>query len=276
LNENRKQLQEQGLGLAAISYDTPAILANFAQRKGIQFTLLSDPESKFIKQLGLMNESVPADSFAYGVPHPGTFILDASGSIVSKEFDEDYRERTTVSNLLTQKFNLRTGAAESMVTTKHLRVTASASNAVIRAGEHIRLVLDIEMMPKMHVYAPGVEGYIAIDWTMKDPKGFEPRPVEWPASKKLRLEAIQETVPVYDGRFSLQREIVLAPMPKLQPFLDANKDLIIEGTLMYQACDDRLCYIPQKVPVQWKVHFEPHDPQRVPPELRKPVGKSSQ
>ena len=36
------------------------------------------------------------------------------------------------------------------------------------------------------------------------------------------------------------------------------------GVFSYQACDDHMCYIPQKVPLTWKLHFEPHDTQRAP------------
>ncbi len=269
LQESREALRKQGLGLAAISYDSVAILQNFANRKGIQFPLLSDPDSKIIRSFGILNDAVPKDSPFYGIPHPVTFIVDASGSVISKKFDEDFKQRYTVANILTETLNIRTGAAESKTETKHLTVTASATNAKVRPGERIRLLLDIELKPSMHVYAPGVEGYIPIEWKMTDSAGYKAAPASYPLSKKLRLEAIQETVDVYAGRFTLQREITIGPQQALKAVVNEAGDLVLEGTLRYQACDDRLCYVPQTIPLKWTLKYEPHDPQRVPAELQR-------
>ena len=48
LEQNLSGIRKQGLGLAAISYDSPEVLKNFAGRMHISFPLLSDPESKII------------------------------------------------------------------------------------------------------------------------------------------------------------------------------------------------------------------------------------
>ena len=271
LNESREQLKQQGLGLAAISYDSIAVLDSFARRKQIGFTLLSDPDSKVIREFGVFNEDVPKDNPFYGIPHPITFLVDAKGKVVSKEAEKDFRERPTVSSLMVEKFGLRTGAAQSEIQSKYAHITASSSNSVIRAGEHIRLILDIQLPPGMHVYAPGVEGYLPIEWKMRDAISYSAMAVEYPKAKILRLEAIQETVPVYEGQFTLQREVTLSNAQKLTPTLTPGQEIVVEGTLRYQACDDRQCYLPQTVPLQWKLRYEPHDTQRAPEELRKKV-----
>lgn len=271
LQESREELRKQGLGLAAISFDSVDVLSNFARRKGIQFPMLSDPDSKIIRAFGILNEEVPKGSPFYGIPRPVTFLVDAGGQVISKTFDEDYQQRYTVANILTEKLNIRTGAAQSQVETRHLKVTASATNAKVRPGERIELLVDIELKPKMHVYAPGVQGYIPIEWKMADSDGYKVLPVVNPPSKKLHLPAIQETVDVYDGNFSLRREVVIAPQAKVHPLVNQAGELVIEGTLRYQACDDRLCYIPQTVPLKWTVKYENHDPTRVPPELQRKV-----
>ena len=271
LNESRETLRKAGLGLAAISFDSVAVLSNFAKRKAIGFPLLSDPESKLIRDFGILNESVAKDNPFYGIPHPVTYIVDPKGVVISRKFDEDYRQRFTVGNILTEKLDVRTGAAQSQVETKHLKVTASASNAKVRPGERIRLILDIDLKPGMHVYAPGVEGYIPVDWKVTDSPAFQAAPAIYPPSKKLRLEAIQETVDVYDGRFTLQREAIVGAQAKVDPVVKEGGQLVIEGTLRYQACDDRMCYLPQTVPLKWTLQYEPHDRTRVPAELQRRV-----
>jgi len=77
----------------------------------------------------------------------------------------------------------------------------------------------------------------------------------------LRLEAIDETVPVYNGKFRLVRDITIG-----KAYLGT---LTVEGTLKYQACDDRMCYVPQTVPLKWTFQVEPHDRERPPAELQR-------
>ena len=52
-------LKRQGVGVAAVSYDPVAVLADFSARRGITFPLLSDPESLTIKRYGIFNTMVP-------------------------------------------------------------------------------------------------------------------------------------------------------------------------------------------------------------------------
>ena len=119
-----KELQDKGLGLAAISYDPPATLADFSRRRGITFPLLSDAGSATIKGYGLLNPlpedaqgpnksdpAVAAEVQKYvsvvrpnagmiGIAFPGTFLLDRRGRVTSRFFEDFYIERNTVSSLM--------------------------------------------------------------------------------------------------------------------------------------------------------------------------------
>jgi hypothetical protein len=270
LEESREELRKRGVGLAAISYDSVAVLKHFADRKGITFPLLSDADFKVIRDFGLLNEEAPKNTPFFGVPHPVTYIVDSRGIVKSRHFEEDYRKRYTTGNILTEQLNIRTGAVSTTVKNPRISVTASSSNAVVRAGERIRLILDVQLPRTMHVYAPGVQGYIPIDWKLNDSAAFEAIAFQYPPSKTVHLPAIQETVPVYENAFSLQREIVMAQPAALKPLLSGST-FVVEGSFRYQACDDKKCYIPETIPLKWTLRFEPHDSQRVPPELqRKP------
>ena len=143
--------------MAAVSYDSVAVLRNFAERRGIHFPLLSDPDSKVIRELGILNESIPKDNPFFGVPYPGTFVLNEQGVITAKYFEDDFRERYTYADILTRRFGVGTGP-RTEVEGKQLGLEAGSSNLVVAAGQRVSLTLDIEMKPNMHVYAPGVEG----------------------------------------------------------------------------------------------------------------------
>ena len=269
LEQNKDELRKLGLGLAGVSYDSAAVLHTFAERKGIHFPLLSDPDSKIIRELGILNETVEKTSPVFGVPYPGSFVLDSKGVIVAKYFEDDYRQRYTAADLLMHQFGVIPAQAKSDVEGKQLRLTAAASNAVVTVGQRVALTLDIELKPGMHVYAPGVESYIPIDWTMKESEAATVHDASFPKSQMLNLPAINETVPVFTGSFRLTRDITVGPADKVKPLLDGSGRFTLEGALRYQACDDRVCYIPQNLPVKWTLQFEDLDRQRVPIELQR-------
>ncbi len=269
LEHSRAQFEKLGLGLAALSYDSVAILQDFAERRGIHFTLLSDPDSKIIRSVGLLNETVPRNSPFFGIPNPGTFILDSKGMIKAKYFEEDFRERFTAGDILTRQFGVAPAADRHEVTGKQLTAIVSASNFVVRGGQRVALAIDATLKPGMHVYAPGVEHYIPIEWTMKQSPAFTAHAVALPPSKMLHLPVIDETVPVYQGEFRIVRDITIAAEPKVKALTDASGQFTIEGTLRYQACDDRMCYLPQELPLKWTFQLEGHDRERVPAALQR-------
>ncbi len=84
------KLEEVGIQVVGISYDSQKILARFAKRRKISFPLLSDVGSKTIDAYGIRNSSRRD-----GLPHPGTFILNAEGMVLVKLFHEGYRKRHT-------------------------------------------------------------------------------------------------------------------------------------------------------------------------------------
>ncbi len=264
------RIRQQGFGLAAISYDSVAVLKNFAGRRGITFPLLSDPDSRIIQSFGILNESTPKNTPFSGIPNPGTYLLDPKGLVVSKYFVDDFRERDTAGEILVKQFGIRTEEAHSTAETRYFQVSASASNQLVHQGQHISLLLDLELKPKMHVYAPEVQnGYIPIDWKIADSPAFKPSAVDYPKPQVLRLDVIKETVPVYVGRVRLVRNIVIGSDAQVKPMLAGGSELIVDGSLRYQACDDRECYLPATLALKWTLQFEPLDRQRVPAELQR-------
>ena len=53
LQDRLDELDAAGIGVAAISYDPVDVLAEFAERRGITFPLLSDPDSATIEAFGI-------------------------------------------------------------------------------------------------------------------------------------------------------------------------------------------------------------------------------
>ena len=255
--------------MAAVSYDSVAALQHFAKRKGITYPLLSDPDSKIIRAFGVLNDNFPRDHVWYGVPFPGTFVVDENGIIRAKYFEEDHRERYTASNILVRYFGNGT-SARTEVETKHLKLTSSASESAVRPGNRIALALDVEPKPGMHVYGPGVEGgYIPVEWKIASSSGWLAHTEAWPPSTKLHLAAIRETAPVHRDRFRVTRDLTIGQNQEIRPLLTSSQELVVTGSFRYQACDDKECYPPQTIPLQWVFRVQPHDTERAPAELRR-------
>lgn len=181
--------------------------------------------------------------------HPGWYVLDARGVIVSEYFDDN--ARYTPAAILVHQFGWTPPEPATEVTGKQLTAMAGASDATVAPGERVTLLLDIDLNPDMHVYAPGVNGYIPIDWKMQDSQTAAVHPAIFPRSQKLYLKAIDETVPAYRGHFRLTRDITIPSENQLRPALDASGHFMVSGSLRYQACDDRVCYIPQELHLTW-------------------------
>ena len=96
-------LERQGLGLAVITYDPVTTLKRFAGERGLTFPLLSDQGSAVIRRYGLLNTTVAPDSRAFGIPHPGTFMLDTKGVVTARYFEAAYQERNTVESILVRE-----------------------------------------------------------------------------------------------------------------------------------------------------------------------------
>jgi hypothetical protein len=97
--------------------------------------------------------------------------------------------------------------------------------------------------------------------------GIELQPVVYPNSKILYLEAIQEHVPVFEGKFSVTQDLAVTPSrtsDALRSVLSKERTISITGDLKYQACDQRICYPPTSVAVRWQLQILPLDLKRSP------------
>ena len=135
--------------------------------------------------------------------------------------------------------------AKAPIETAHLVVTTSASAAAVARGGKVTLQLDVAPKPKMHVYAPGQEGYIAIVLTLDADPGVAAAKAKYPVGEKYVMPALNETMLVYAKPFRITQDVTIKSS-------DAGPRTI-KGTLRYQACDDRICFLPKNVPVEWTV-----------------------
>ena len=73
---------------------------------------------------------------------------------------------------------------ESRAETKHLTIATSAT-AAAASGKRVSLLVDVTPKPKMHVYSPGQDGYIAITLTLEPNPAFTAAKAKYPAGEKI-------------------------------------------------------------------------------------------
>jgi hypothetical protein len=253
-----EELKKRKLGLVAISYDSADTLKRFAETRGITFPLVSDQGSAIIKRYGLLNTTVEPGNRAYGVPFPGTFIIDRHGTVRSRFFEDAYQERNTVASILVRQGGTAFGPT-SVVDTPHLRLKASVSDVRVAPGERVSLVFDIEPKPRMHVYAPGKHTYQVVRTTIETEPWLRVHPMAYPASEIYLFKPLNERVEVYQKPFRLVQDVTVLATRDAQEQLAKLSQLMIGGRLEYQACDDKLCYMPQSIPISWTLSVAPLD-----------------
>jgi hypothetical protein len=253
-----EELKQQGLGLAAISYDAPEVLQAFAKSRGITFPLLSDRSSDVIKRFGLLNTTMEPGSRFHGVPFPGTFIVNRQGVVQSRHFEAAYQERNTAASILVASGATPAGSVSS-VETAHLALVAGVSDDAVAPGERISLVFDVTPRPGMHVYAPGGHTYQVVRVTLEPQPWLRVHPVSYPQSEIYHYKPLDERVEVYQRPFRLVQDVTVLATPEATKALAGQERVSIRGRLEYQACDDKICYSPQAVSVSWDLRLRALD-----------------
>ena len=240
------------------TYDSPEVLKAFADRHGITYPLLSDLGSPIIRSYGLLNTTVEPGSRAFGVPFPGTFVLDATGRVTARYFEAAYQERNTVASILTHQGVTPVSAGPVVaLETSHLTVQAVVSDAVVSPGSRFSISLAVTPRRGMHVYAPGRHTYQVVGFTLDPRPWLRSHPVRYPPSEIYHFVPLDERVETYLKPFTLVQDLTVLATQEAQKLLAGQKTITVSGTLEYQACDDKLCYAPAKVPLSITLDLTP-------------------
>ena len=81
------------------------------------------------------------------------------------------------------------------------------------------------------------------------PEGFTIEEIIYPESIDFLLEDWDEPLAVFDHEFIIEVELAL----------DANLSpgqIVVPGSFLYQACDDRICFPPKTALVEWRMDIK--------------------
>ena len=125
---------------------------------------------------------------------------------------------------------------------KHAAIVAAPAEVGAPGGK-VSLILDVTPKPGIHVYAPGTKDYIPISIKIDPAAGIKAGKLTYPKSEMMTFA--DEKVPVFQKPFRLTQEVTLDKA--------AVAGGTVSGIVQIQACDDRVCFPPENVPVKWSV-----------------------
>ena len=222
--------------------------------------MLSDKGSATIKRYGLLNTTVASGSREDGIPFPGTFILDRQGVVTARFFEPVYQDRVTVANIMISLGQEREQNRRSATEVKgaYLSAVTYTSDEVVAPGTTFAIVTDVKPSPNVHVYAPNQDPYIAVKVVIDESPLVKVRPAVYPEPEIYHFEPLNEFVKVYQKPFRLSQNVSLvvnADTRALSQRPDAT--FTIKGAIEYQACDDKVCFRPERIPVSWTLRLKP-------------------
>lgn len=141
--------------------------------------------------------------------------------------------------------------------TMHLIVSASVNDGTVDAGKRISLTFDITPKRSMHVYAPGKHDYQVIGLTIDPQPWMKVQPTRYPPSEIHEFPELNEKVEVYSKPFTLVQVLTIPATTAVRKQLASASSLTVTGLLRYQACDEKVCYAPAKVPVKFVLKVKP-------------------
>ena len=249
-----EELRKNGIGVAAISYDSPEILADFAKRNGITFPLLSDAGSATIRRFGILNTvveealgpngkdpAVRADLQMYvtgneparhrGIPFPGTFMVDRQGRVTSRFFEDYYWERNTVSNVLMRLGAAGTPVQATQASTEHLDLRTYPSDASVAPGTAVLAGARHHAQAGHARLRAGRVQYRVMSLNITPQPHLRTMPLRYPASEIYHFVPLNERVPVYQKPFTLLMDVVQEATAEARKAFAGRNELVVAGTL---------------------------------------------
>ncbi len=258
------KFQAAGIELYAISYDEQAALADFASHHGITYPLLSDLGSEVIDRFGIRNHFVTEEQVPYyGIPFPGTYLVDERGVVSAKFFHRNLAQRDSAEAIVDSALGeILLGEdeprAEGGGDQIRLSATYHGGSGQMKSGAVRQIVVRFDLAPGVHIYGdPVPNGMVATKIQVSGPPGLHVGEVQAPPSHPLTLPGLDAELAVWDGRVDFVVPVYVDD--RIASLVEAVRDdeIPIEVQVDYQACSDEACHLPQRETLPLRVPLAP-------------------
>jgi len=242
-----------GINIYAISYDSQAQLKKFAERYGITFDLLSDDDSTVIKRFGILNTLIrPDDAMAerfYGIPWPGTYVVDSQGVVTEKFFQRHYATRDSAGSLLHSalgKVLIPKESPQAVHQDERLKITAFLGDEDLKLEYTSRIYVRIELAEGLHIYGePLPEGFVATTVKVEETKGLRAGKPVYPKTTPKEFEGLDATLNIYEGIVDIAIPVTATKEVRNWGQKRTQDSLGVDLVVRYQACTESVCHVPR-------------------------------
>ena len=163
------------------------------------------------------------------------------------------KTRTVVVSLcfLVAGFGLSGVSASAQFYQPTAELTPTIEQRAIRPGQTVILVLRVELPENIHLQSdkPRDPYVIPTLLTFTLPEGVTVEEITYPESTDFLLEDWDEPLAVFEHEFTI--EVRLALDADFSP-----GEVVVPGSFLYQACDNRICFPPKTAAVEWRMDVE--------------------
>ena len=252
-----KRFEEAGVTLIALSYDEPDALQAFAEWAGITFPLLSDPDSRVIREFGILNTLIAEDDHPwFGIPFPGTYVTGTGGVITAKFFENSLALRPGVDLLLRAALgeDVSDELAPAESTPEQVEVSFDLDAGPVAPGTIRELWVHLRVPQGQHLYGePVPEGMVATAVEFDEQESLLIVGTETPPTKPHTLST-GETLQIFEGDVTLK---VRFSHNGIGMRSKGDTELSLTGRVRYQSCDDECCGLPASKPFDLPVELAP-------------------
>lgn len=210
----------------------------------MRFPLLSDPDSEIIERFGILNTLIEADDHPwYGIPFPGSYVVDGDGVIIAKFFEASLSLRANADQLRRaatgEEIVLEAAAPPAEVT-----ATVALDGDSLAVGVLRDLVVTLRVPEGQHLYGePVPDGMVATRVELDESAGLISVDPQYPPTRPHVLRGTGEELQIFEGDV-----VIRVPVTHNQRLLDTHDDgsltVRVGGTIRWQSCDDDVCHLP--------------------------------
>jgi len=241
-----------------VSYDSQEALAEFASDYDIAYPLLADEGSDIIEKFGILNTLIdPSDSRFYGIPFPGTYLVDKDGVVTEKFFNRHYATRTSAGTLLDTalgKSFIHAEAPRQGLVNDQVRITSYLSDEDLKLEVESTLYTRIELPTGFHVYGdPLPKGFHGTTVHVQEVRGLRVGEASYPPTSARSFEELGVELNIYEGVLEVGVPVT-ATADVLNWGVERERmSLEVPVIVRYQVCSEEVCYIPRTVELSLEV-----------------------
>lgn len=203
-----------------------------------------------ITQFGILNTLIEPDGPLaeqfYGLPFPGTYVVDGNGVVTEKFFNKHYATRTSAGTILDSALGRALRHEEAPAAahgSPRVGFSAFLSDPQLTLEVASTLNVRIEMEEGYHVYAePLPDDYYPTTVRLEPVGGLEIGEAVYPPTTPMRFDALDVTLNVYEGSAD-----IAIPVTALAELVQAGGETVdLDVVVDYQVCSDTVCYLPEE------------------------------